>query len=690
MELPQTAPTDSTVKSSGADMLDPGVIENPAITEPESNLRQPATFQDQVSPEEEEFLNTRYSENVPTVNARDSITTAARDFAPDTNESVATLEEGRILDGTMSRVEDRNFTMPSAALVDVDETRLKQVNQVAKALNISTSDALTYLQNKPFEEVKAVKELDSIVTAYPGLYSWAQNPDNYKLLLKDPAKLKKVEDSSSFIKTANNVYDESLRLLRSNYYSLAQISTHAMVSMGKIDTYTASRMLKDLDKNIRDNQTVVFQDELKKFNEKMLELEPAFEGLSLDKAGNAISFLANPAMSAKDLDSQMKNLIEFAKSLGVAAKGSAEVLAAAVDNPGGFLVGLGGQSAYSMVTSWLMGGGATILSANPAIGLATGVTTQALVSYGQYFQQQADKFRNPKTGEVDYGKMYADPEFTKTMQINGAKYAGAHAVFEYVFGKFFGHQGAEALKGMKQGSRLARVANVTKAAAEASVINAAEEAGGETVAQLATGEPLSKALTEGYIEGLVGGALGIGRLPISIAQEIRVNPETGSIGPGTDTTPPPPAKKNVAETVREFIKAKKVIKDAEVANSQAEAIKESQQAIKESGIAEYQDQIKDLINRTSSTGELNTAGELQEQVQSVTIDINEMLQAAEEKGAHIPEILQSLGNAASASYYNAVANQTPTFSLPLSDFQVGSLDHDWLTDLVYVGESTMN
>lgn len=54
------------------------------------------------------------------------------------------------------------------------------------------------------------------------------------------------------------------------------------------------------------------------------------------------------------------------------------------------------------------------------------------------------------------------------MQINGAKYAGAHTVFEYVFGKFFGHQGAEALKGMKQGSRLARVANVTKAAAKAS------------------------------------------------------------------------------------------------------------------------------------------------------------------------------------------------------------------------------
>lgn len=89
----------------------------------------------------------------------------------------------------------------------VDSTQAQNIITIAEKLNMTTSEASAYLTEHPMDELKAIPELTNLQRDYPGVTTWAKNPDNYKVLLKDPAWAKRIEDHN---KKINGTLSEDL------------------------------------------------------------------------------------------------------------------------------------------------------------------------------------------------------------------------------------------------------------------------------------------------------------------------------------------------------------------------------------------------------------------------------------------------------------------------------------------------
>lgn len=162
---------------------------------------------------------------------------------------------------TSVREPKKSFYEVSAQLPDVDDKRTQQINELSRKLKLPKEQILGLLQSKTYEELNSTAGLEDVLLSYPGLYSWAKNPDNYKLLVKAPEQAKRIEDNSEFLKKA---WDETSRLAKSNSYQLMQVSLHSMMSTGKLEIDYGVQKLQELDELIKGNQTSVYEEGVQK------------------------------------------------------------------------------------------------------------------------------------------------------------------------------------------------------------------------------------------------------------------------------------------------------------------------------------------------------------------------------------------------------------------------------------------
>jgi len=102
---------------------------------------------------------------------------------------------------------------------NVDLAQGQNVLDIAEKLNITPAEASARLSTTPAEELKAIPALVNIERDYPGIATWARNPERYKVLLKDPVYLKKVEETTKRINEKNMSSFEKYR--KDAYKSLA-------------------------------------------------------------------------------------------------------------------------------------------------------------------------------------------------------------------------------------------------------------------------------------------------------------------------------------------------------------------------------------------------------------------------------------------------------------------------------------
>jgi Asp-tRNA(Asn)/Glu-tRNA(Gln) amidotransferase C subunit len=573
---------------------------------------------------------------------------------------------------------ETNFQAPSDAAKDFNETMETQLQEVAAKLNVSRDEAYAMLSDKPIEEVIKTPELNRIVKGYPKVAAWAQSTGNYKKLIKAPEKAMSIDDNMSF---AGKAFSEMSKLAKVNYANLLQVSIHGMMSSGKLDRNTGITKLRELDTLIRENQSEVYAQGVQNFGKRIEVAAGKFKAGS--KTIDQADFSDNSSFS-----DYIADLGKYAKGLGQYGGGVGEIMASVKDDPAAFAVGVAGQSMYSMLPSTIASVGvgklATIATLNPAIGALAGLTagtiTQGIVSYGQFFQMQTEKYTDKATGLVDYDKMYSDPAVIAEMQVQAAKYAGVHAVFEMTAGRFLTVNVSKAKAAIKvAGSTGAKAKIAAKTATKVTSSTAIEESAGEFTALTATGTPVDEALKEATVEGLAGVFMGI---PTASIEYLR---DSGT-SPGVET-----AKKTaLKDKFKDYIKAKDTVVKAEASMAAAESVKKTAQDLTDLDLKTSRDQAQDLIDRASVMESVDTEGEAETTQSTATMSLNELNNFAAQNGIEVETLLDSMGTEAKDAYYSSVNHGLSDFSFPIHELTMAANDHPELADIAYINDAEIN
>lgn len=584
----------------------------------------------------------------------------------------------------------QTFDDVSSLSQDFDEVRAKEVLEISKKLKIPQDEVIGLLQKHTYDELKNYKGLGDVTTAYPGLYNWAQEPKNYKVLIKNPEKIKRISDNNEFI---NTIGDETSRLAKANWAQLYQVSLLTAMSTGKVDVNDGIRKLRELDLEIQNNQTKVYDESVKQLGESFTRLERKFK-----ESGDIFATLKDDNLTTEE--GRLAAIAKVYKGVTGGIEGMGDVLADVAKDPAAFAVGIAGQSLYSMAPSIAAGAAVTKAStllvgpfAGVAAGLTAGVTTQAFISYGQSFQQSADKFRDKKTGLVNYEKMFKDPKVLEDLKVKASKYAAAHAIFEFIAGKFIKVDISKAKATIAANKALglgkaATAKTVAKTGAKSLAASSASEFAGETVAQVATGEPVSKALSEGFVEGLSGSLFGVGQVGLEFATAPAIDAKEASTldiakGAAEEVRAKVTSLKNRVKTYRE---AREVRAKAEAAKIQADSIKDVREQMKSATSVEDRAQAQEMANAMNI---FETEDGLM-QTGATTINIEDLEKYSAKSGFPVATIVESLGDAAQKSYNDSVNNGLKDFEVPVGDFEVGAIDFDGLEDIVYFNGSELN
>lgn len=584
----------------------------------------------------------------------------------------------------------QTFDDVSSLSQDFDDVRAREVLEISKKLKIPQEEVIGLLQKHTYDELKNYKGLGDVTTAYPGLYNWAQDPKNYKVLIKNPEKIKRISDNNEFI---NSVGDETSRLAKSNWAQLYQVSLLTAMSTGKVDLNEGIRKLRELDLEIQNNQTKVYAESVKQLGESFSRLEGKFK-----QSGDIFATLKEDNLMTPE--GKLAAIGKIYKGVTGSVEGMGDVLADIAKDPGAFAVGIAGQSLYSMAPSIAIGASVTKATtflvgpfAGIAAGLTSGVATQAFISYGQSFQQSADKFRDKKTGLVNYEKMFKDPKVLEDLKIKASKYAAAHAIFEFIAGKFIKVDISKAKatiaanKALGLG-KMATAKTVATTGAKSLAASSASEFAGETVAQVATGEPVSKALSEGFVEGISGSLFGVGQVGLEFYTAPAIDAKEAStldIAKGAAEEVKTKVT-TIKERVKNYREAREVRAKAEAAKTQAESVKDVREQMKGATSAEEKAQAQEMANAMNI---FETEDGLV-QTGATTINIEDLEKYSAKSGFPVATIVEALGESAQKSYNDSVNSGLKDFEVPVGDFEVGAIDFDGLEDIVYFNGSEVN
>lgn len=176
----------SDLKLIEAPIDEPSKVEAPI--EESTILREPASSKLSSEPQEQ-YTN---KGPIPEENMYDLLGPEPKQV--DTNAPISEAELNNLASNPVDTLHSSRVSARS-----VDMVQAKNLLDIAEKLNISTDEAAFLLGEHPVEELKAMPELANIQKDYPGVTTWARNPENYRLLQEDPLWAKKLESGATKI-----------------------------------------------------------------------------------------------------------------------------------------------------------------------------------------------------------------------------------------------------------------------------------------------------------------------------------------------------------------------------------------------------------------------------------------------------------------------------------------------------------
>lgn len=605
---------------------------------------------------------------------------------------------------------------PSKVLArGVDVKQVQNIKEISEKLKIPTSDAAAMLANKPFDELKAIPELQNLDKDYPGVVTWAKNPDNYKLLLKDPNYAKKTESN---VTKLGGFFKDASRVVEQNYYTLQQMGLHSAVARGIITPETAAYHMQGIQDKIDVDPFVELKTEAN-------EIRSGVQSLTNRMTRAKEYYIAAERQAAKDKDSLFNEIRKYyLKPIKEAGLGVLDLGYSLAKNPAAALL-FGLQSASSAVPSIVTAtagglggayaGGSVGASLGGIPGLALGVGAGGLAgttlgsfsgeyftAYSQFLLEEQDRFRNPKTGKVDFVQMYKDPAVVERMKDLASKYGSAQALFSSVGSAIAGRTVLKSIDRLKEAkditSKYKAVLKTGAAFGGETIVNAGLEGAGETTAQIAVGKPVEQAVREGVIESFMS-------LPLSggeVLVQTLVNRRTQDL-----------TRENIIALKKEKDKAESALNNKEILTN----LRKDKQS---SPIPnEHPQQAQDLIVSADTTGRqetgdnrgtaveptptyeedfLNQEEALSDKYSEETnkrptfmqFNVTQFEQLADSKGLDPQALADQLGPNASAEYVKAKSLQNPEFSIDYADYYRYGDDHPELDDIAHVNGEEYN
>lgn len=391
----------------------------------------------------------------------------------------------------------------------VDPVRAQQINEIAEKLDMDPKAAALLIRDTPLEELKTRKELENIEREFPGVSEWAQDPENYKILQQDPTWAKKTETFQTVLSKAlhwaGDFSEDVGSVLQRNWYSAKIMETHLAMAYGIKTKEQGIQDLREAQEQLEAHPVLHYQKEMQKFQEESHALTKSYneaytairtgKHLAQDEKDNWItSWVArDPDLQALEKPAgafidyvwdRIKNPDAFFLQ---AAEGLSGMAPAVV---GGFLGGLAGGA---------QGRGPV----GKTIGAAAGGYTGGYIGfYGMRMMEAQEKYRDPKTGKIDFEKMYNDPKAIEEMRATANHYGLTHGIFG-------------AISAMTAGKFISSAAGAAESKAAKLAIETAGQtvlsAGGETTARLVEGDSFPDAAAKGT-------EMAINALPIDVVK----------------------------------------------------------------------------------------------------------------------------------------------------------------------------
>lgn len=586
------------------------------------------------------------------------------------------------------RKEDKGsrFETPQILAETVDPVRTQQVKEISENLGLEEYEVRALLSTKSPQQLAAVPKLAQIEKNYPGIAQWAQNPENYQLVEKEPGVFMALTDS---LKSINRFTDDLLGVGVVNVISMDQLATHVAMANGLLDLEQGIEFLNR-------NQETLDQNPIKNYVEQNENIFKAMDKMS--------DTLETPWAIVGQMLPDEKARLSTKVAVTLAAMGYTGIelfnmTKAAVQNPQAAVL-LSLSSAYSIGPSMV----AAILGGLAGPFGAAGASSAAgfSVGYSQYLLEKAEDFRDEKTGKIDFRAMYSDPVIVQELRDKAAIYGGTHAAFDATSGFLLGRTVSKQIESVRrQATRLSAAKKVKMlggALVAETAIQAGLEGAGETTAKIAVGENLADAVGEGVLEAVLAGPLvllGVGFS--SLNQSVRNSRRAKRIDGVVDAINKASTAASNYDTIKDI---RDTLNRSNVAKQNPQQTQEFVKTVQEAeGMPPDLPPIPDDQSRSKSQEdaeiEINTKREEDiargdETYTEVKFDIDEFEQFALGKEMSPVDLADALGPEFAQAYRQAKSNGDSSVGLTLDEYVRYSNNYPELDELLYLNGSEYN
>jgi len=548
---------------------------------------------------------------------------------------------------------------------------IKKAKQLAREERISQADAEAILFERDYGSAKVEARKETLAKKYPATSKWASKPENFEVLKSSPDNVMKIENVSKNL--SPSYLDDLGTAVKSNIFIYQESFAHIANTLGIMDVDQTEKLLNEIDQEKQKAKFVTYQKGVDKINKAGQTLEETY-GEGFNKIAEAWDSLF---YNRNDQIDKLKNAYDGSEA---ALNSTLEFITTAFQNPKEFgLVGV--QSAGTFVSPYI---GAL---AGAAVGTPIGMTVagasagqllgSGIIGYGSYLQEQLEEFRDPNTGKIDLKKAYSDPNRVAKWRSQATVYGISLALLDKLF---MGKAGKEILKPVS-GDLVKKIAGKTAQLAKGTVTQAVGEGVGETGATIAadltgvpfgdkmTFEKVGRAVGKGFVEGAVsivtGGMAEVGgagvRKIISSTNKQAAAKTADSVKKTNEAVG---SLETLAE-VREIVENDPNLKENPDAVKELieESVNPEPTDVEESDVftEELDNDIKDEIKLIDN-----------EKKGFVSITPSEWNKYHISKGIDPADAIMNLGPLA-ADQYNRNKTSDTSFSVPISDWAVGTL-----------------
>lgn len=429
----------------------------------------------------------------------------------------------------------------------------KKAQTLAKEFKIPEDVAEGMLLSDSEETVRTKLSSAEIKSKYPKTAEWASNPENNALLKKTKDYPKKIERS---VVKLNQKKPDWQKAIDSNFVRLEDSTVLGQMIFGSVNKQDGIKQLRLLDEARAANS--ITSPEVEAVRTAVQRLGTTF-AQEWDKLKNV--------SLGKDTTDNITSILKATYSAGqMTADEAAAFIITAAKHPeayGQFMVEASGAPLAAGVIGSAAG--------SPVTGAASMYATSSLIAFGGKVREEMEKFRNPKTNEIDYEAFFSDPERIAKLRTEAVTYGlsiGAiETAFQFIGGKFIS-------KALPKNPVMATAATMAASAAAEGV----GEAGARTAGQIASGQDVT--LKENMAEGVMEIASGA---PMSAA---------GAATQGA---------LNVVNVRKGTIKTADTVQEASKANEDVNSLSELKETLKTDPAAqEYPEQVAELIDTAST------------------------------------------------------------------------------------------